>query len=257
MAVTIAVSGKGGSGKTSLICLILRQLIKNRLNPILVVDADPNSTIGENLQIEIHRTIGDIREEAIETKGSGPAGIPKNRQLEYEIQDCIVEKPDFDMLVMGRQEGPGCYCYINNVLRGYMDPLAKSYKYILMDNEAGMEHLSRRTTNNIDYLLIVSEPNPVSLNSAVRIGRLADELKLKVNNKYLILNKVSNGLHPEIERRISEAAIPLLGKVPSDDFIMEHVLDGKSLLELPDNSLAVKAVNEMLDKLDIKSAGAA
>ncbi len=254
MAVTIAISGKGGNGKTSMICLILRQLINNNLRPVLAVDADPNSTLSENLKVEAPRTIGDIREQAMETKGQGPAGISKDRNIEYEIEDCLVEKKGFDLLAMGRQEGPGCYCYINNVLRQYMDRLSSSYKYILVDNEAGMEHLSRRTTNNVDFLLIISEPTPISLNSAVRISQLADKLKLKVSKKYLVLNKVSDELKPQIEQQASESAIPLLGTVPLDDMITEYVLDGKSLLDLPDDSAAVTAINAMLDKLDIKPA---
>jgi len=251
MSVTIAISGKGGSGKTSLICLILRQLINKGAQPTLVVDADPNSTLIENLELEAPRTIGDIREQAMENKDSAPAGIPKNRQIEYELQDCLVEKGKFDLLVMGRQEGPGCYCYINNLLRQHMDRLSSSYKYILVDNEAGMEHLSRRTTNNVEFLLIVSEPSHIGLNSAARINVLADNLNLKIANKYLIINKTTDPVPSVIERQISNTAIPLLGMVPLDDAIIEYAVNGKSLLELPDNSAAVKAINEMLHKLKL------
>ena len=252
MAVTIAVSGKGGTGKTSLICLILRQLIADGLKPSLVVDADPNSTTGDNLHVQAEQTIGDIREEALDNKDSGPAGIPKNRRLEYAIEECLVESKGFDLLVMGRQEGPGCYCYINNLLREYMDRLPASYKYILIDNEAGMEHLSRRTTNNVDYLLIVSEPSQISLNSVERINKLTKSLKLKVNKTGLILNKLPDGVPPVIEQRINEIQIPLVGTIPTDPSIVDYALAGKSLLELPDDSIAVKSVNALLHKLNIK-----
>ena len=254
MATTIAVSGKGGTGKTSLTCLVLRHLINSGVGPILAIDADPNNTLNENLRINAEITIGDIREKQMEQKGLGPAGVPKGRMLEYEVEECLVEHDDFDLLVMGRQEGPGCYCYINNILREYIMKLSGSYKFVLLDNEAGMEHLSRRTTNNIDVLLLVSEPNPVSLKSALNIATLADKLKLKIGSKHLIVNKVNGKLAPVIEEKAAQTGIPLLGTVPYDQLLVEQVINEQSLLTLPDGSAAVKAVKQIFDKLELINA---
>jgi CO dehydrogenase maturation factor len=255
MAITIAVSGKGGTGKTSITCLILRHLINNGAGPILAIDADPNNTLNENLRIDAEITIGDIREKQMEEKGLGPAGVPKGRMLEYEVEECLIEHDDFDLLVMGRQEGPGCYCYINNILREYIMKLSSSYKFVLLDNEAGMEHLSRRTTNNIDVLLLVSEADPVSLKSAVNIASLADKLKLNIGSKHLIVNKVTDKMLPVVEEKVAETSIPLLGTIPYDRLLVEHVLNEESLLTLPETSGAVQAVKQIFDKLELINAG--
>jgi len=251
MSTAIAVSGKGGTGKTSVTCLILRHLINSGAGPILAIDADPNSNLHENIRVRAETTIGDVREKSMEQKGLGPAGIPKSRMLEYEVEQCLVEHDQFDLLVMGRQEGPGCYCYINNILREYIMKLSNSYKFVLLDNEAGMEHLSRRTTNNVDLLLLISEPNPVSMKSAMNIASLADKLKLKINAKYLIVNKVTDKMIPVIEEKAAATGIPLLGTIPYDRILVEHVLKQESLLALPDTSEAVQAVTEIFNKLDL------
>ncbi|HID11122.1 MAG TPA: carbon monoxide dehydrogenase, partial [Candidatus Latescibacteria bacterium] len=139
----VAVSGKGGTGKTTIAALLVRKLMRMD-GPVLAVDADPNSNLGEQLGMEVGETIGDIREEVLEEEL--PPGMTKDRYLELRIQETLTEGEGVDLLTMGRPEGPGCYCYVNHLLRGFLDRLSKNYRHIVVDNEAGMEHLSRRTT---------------------------------------------------------------------------------------------------------------
>ncbi|MDI6827677.1 MAG: AAA family ATPase, partial [Armatimonadota bacterium] len=159
----IAVSGKGGAGKTTLAALIVRYLIRKNERPILAVDADPNANFSDKLGIRTDITIGDLREDALKHKYNGPAGIPKQSLIEYGVQNAVAEGSDFDLIVMGRGEGPGCYCSVNNMLRTFLQRLSSKYKHVVIDNEAGMEHLSRRTNDKVDLMLIVSDPTPTCL----------------------------------------------------------------------------------------------
>ena len=190
----IAISGKGGTGKTTLSVLIIRWLRDNRSKSILAVDADPAANLGEMLGVPAKETVGAIREETMAKAANLPGGMTKQQFLEYKIQSSLVETPDFDLLAMGRPEGPGCYCYANNLLRDIMDTLGKNYAYVVIDNEAGMEHISRRTTRNVDHLLMVSGPTVTGIRTAGKISRLADELAVGIKNKHLILNRVSGPL---------------------------------------------------------------
>jgi CO dehydrogenase maturation factor len=188
--MVIAISGKGGVGKTTLAALTIRWLKERGKGPVLAVDADPNSNLNEHLGLPVAETIGDIREETQAALQNLPPSMTKEMYLSMRIQECIVESRGLDLLSMGRQEGPGCYCYINHLLRGYLDGLHKHYAHVVIDNEAGMEHLSRRTTQNVDALLVVSDLSQVGLQAAGRIRDLARKLQLKVGHSYLVLNRV-------------------------------------------------------------------
>ncbi len=251
MSYTIAISGKGGTGKTTISALITKNLIEKGKTPILVIDADPNSNLYYILGVEKGETIGNVREDLLREAKSGkiPAGISKETIFELKFQRSVLESKGFDLLTMGRPEGPGCYCYANLILRRYIDELSKNYKFVIMDNEAGMEHLSRRTTQNIDDLLITSDSTPMGIITAGRIRDLVDELELRVDNIYLIINRSNPELNENLIELIKEKNLNLLGIIPEDENLIEYSLNGKSILDLPTDSLSFLAVNAIIQKL--------
>lgn len=251
MSYTIAISGKGGTGKTTISALITKNLIEKGKTPILVIDADPNSNLYYILGVEKGETIGDVREDLLREVKSGkiPAGISKETIFELKFQSSVLESKGFDLLTMGRPEGPGCYCYANLILRRYIDELSKNYKFVIMDNEAGMEHLSRRTTQNIDDLLITSDSTPMGIITAGRIRDLVDELELRVDNIYLIINRSNPELSENLIELIKEKNLNLLGIIPEDENLIEYSLNEKSILDLPTDSLSFLAVNAIIQKL--------
>lgn len=188
MTYTIAVSGKGGVGKTTFAALAVRHLSEATGEVVLAVDADPNFNLGAKLGTDPGRTVGDLREEMTARGEEPPQGMSKHEYIDYQIRLALREGKGFDLLTMGRQEGPGCYCYVNNMLRTFVDRLADKYSHVVIDNEAGMEHLSRRTTRSSDTLFVVSDRSKAALDGAARIARLADEMKLQIKRKALVLN---------------------------------------------------------------------
>ena len=262
MATTIAVSGKGGVGKTTVAALLIRLLKEQRKGPVLAVDADPNSNLNELLGLPTPETIGDIREETQQALLNLPPTMTKETYLSLRIQECILESTGFDLLTMGRQEGPGCYCYINHLLRGYLDGLHRNYRYVVIDNEAGMEHLSRRTTQNVDLLLIVSDVSQASLQAAGRIHKLAHHLKLKIGRSYLLLNRVPASalrersspnpiaaLPPTVEANLAATGLDLLGLIPRDDWLEEFSLTARPIWDLPEDSLALRTLAGLLGQI--------
>ena len=196
MGFSIAVAGKGGTGKTSLCGLTIRYLIEKKHRAVLAVDADANSNLNDVLGVKVHATVGKLREtslEAIKSTAPRPGGMSMEQLFDYQIQQALIEANGFDLLVMGRPEGAGCYCAANNIIRKYMDKLADNYPYTVMDNEAGLEHLSRRTTQDTDLLLIISDSSVRGIMTAGRIGELVKELKLNVKRPVLIVNRVQDG----------------------------------------------------------------
>lgn len=191
MTFTISVAGKGGVGKTTFAALTVRHLIETTGEVVLAVDADPNSNLGEKLETSPGRTLGDIREGTLSEGDEQPKGMSKQERIDYQIRLALKEGRGFDLLTMGRQEGPGCYCYVNNMLRTIIDALAERYRYVVIDNEAGMEHLSRRTTRRSDVLFVLHDGSKASLAAARRISSLADEMRLKIGRKALVDNMVS------------------------------------------------------------------
>jgi CO dehydrogenase maturation factor len=254
MAFVIALAGKGGTGKTSIAGLTVRYLIEKKKRPVLAVDADSNSCLNETLGIDVPATIGRLREESLQAVRSGGerlGGMSMEQLLEFQVQQSLVESKSFDLIVMGRPEGPGCYCAANNILRKYTDKLSETYPYVVMDNEAGMEHLSRRTTHKVNVLLIVSDPTVRGIHTAKRINGLVDELQLEIDRRVLIINRVPINEGDNLKSLAANSGLFVAGIIPQDDLIFEYDLRGKPIFQLPANSKAVKAVFNILDSIDI------
>lgn len=258
MAVTIAISGKGGSGKTSLAAMLIRYLLESRTGgAILAVDADPNSCLGSELGVEPVNTIAEIREQA-RSKSPDSGGMNRVRSFEYGIQQVIAEASGFDLLAMGRPEGPDCYCAVNNMLRTFLDKLSAQYQFVIIDNEAGMEHLSRRTTNNVDLLCIVTEPTSLGVVTAQRISALAKQLPISVKEIAVIWNNklpVVGGQLPIEDRKSKIENVGTLGSVPFDQSIFDASMYGRTVFELEENNPAFLAVQEIFgNKLKLNKA---
>ncbi len=249
MTYSIAVAGKGGTGKTSIASLVIRYLKQNSAGPILAVDADPNANLGEGLGLGVPRTVGAIIHSFNEEKINIPAGMTKEAHLEYQLNGAMTEAKGLDMVTMGRGEGPDCYCYPNTVLRKFIDTLAGNYAYVVMDNEAGMEHLSRRTTEKVDELLLISDHSIKGVRTIARIRDLVAELKLTVKRISVMVNFVSDGLDPAVTEELARLGIELAATIPWDEAVREYDLKQKSLLDLPDTSPAVVAVNHLMTRL--------
>ena len=249
MSFNIAVAGKGGTGKTSIASLVIRYLKKKGSGPILAIDADPNANLGESLGLEVQQTVGMILDEFQREKINIPAGMTKEVYLEYKLNEAIVESEGIDLLSMGRGEGPECYCYPNLIIRKLADSLANSYTYVVMDNEAGMEHLSRRTTHNIDELLIISDHSVKGVRTITKIKELVAQLKLGVKRQSVVINFAPTQLAPPITEELSRQGIEPAVTIPVDEELYQYDLQSKPLLDLPDSSKAVTAVNDLMTKI--------
>ena len=245
MSFTIAVSGKGGTGKTTLAGMILRYLLEKGRGPILAVDADSNSNLNEVLGVEVQATIGDAREMM---KEDVPTGMTKDIWFEYKVQEALIEKKGFDLIVMGRPEGPGCYCAANTLARKCLDLLTGNYRYIVIDNEAGMEHFSRLTTRDVDLLFIVSDSSRRSILTASRIRELIHELNLRILREVLIVNRTQGDLPADVLEEIQRQKLELGGTIPVDEAIYQYDLDGKPTFQLPEESKAVQAARRIFEK---------
>ena len=246
MTISIAVAGKGGSGKTTVASLVIRYLMRNGSGPILAVDADPNANLGESLGLGIKETVGSIIDSFNEEKINIPPGMTKGVYLEYRLNQALVESQSLDMMTMGRGEGSECYCYPNLILRKFIDALADNYAYVVMDNEAGMEHLSRKTTQNVDELLIVSNHSVKGVRAVAQIAELVAKLKLSVKRQSVIINFAPPQLDTLIKEELSRLKLTPLATVPLDEAVSKYDLELRPLLDLPDSSPAVKAVNDLM-----------
>jgi CO dehydrogenase maturation factor len=253
LTINIAVAGKGGTGKTSVTSLVIRYILKNNLGTVLAVDADPNSNLAESLGLEVRQTVGRILNEFQGEKLTIPAGMTKEAYLEYKLNGAITESQNIDLITMGRGEGPECYCYPNTVIRKLVDEWSKNYAYVVMDNEAGMEHLSRRTTQNIDEMLLVSDHSIKGLRALARIRELIKELKLVITRESVIINNVPGEVDPRIKEEMERLGITPAALIPADEQISQFDLEQKPLFQLPDTSKAVTVVNELMDRLLSKS----
>ncbi len=247
----IAFAGKGGVGKTTVATLVIRYLCQNGKTPILAVDADPNSNLGETMGIEVPTTIGDIRETYMRDPQGVPSGMDKVNYLETLVEQALIEKPAFDLLVMGRQEGQGCYCMVNNILNNFTDKLSTSYKYMVVDNEAGMEHLSRRTSGKVDNLFLVTDYSLRGLRALRRIHSMLDGLKLSVKDLGIIVTRGPGKLSETFLAEVEEIGIPISAIIPDDPALLEYDMERKSLLDLPNDSLSVEAVDQMMKNCTI------
>jgi CO dehydrogenase maturation factor len=247
MAYTIALAGKGGSGKTTMSGLLIKYLVKENKTPILAVDADCNSNLNEVLGLEIKDTLGNAREEM--KKGVVPGGMTKDIFMEMKLEESLVEAAGFDLVVMGQPEGAGCYCAANTLLAGFMDRLAGNYPFIVMDNEAGMEHISRLTTKNVDILLIVSDSSRRGLQAAIRIEDLARRLNIGVGKSYAVINQVKEAPSDQALEMIKASGLELAGTVPEDRTIYEFDFNGRPTIEMPEDCPSVQAAFKIFDRI--------
>jgi len=247
MTLSIALSGKGGTGKTTLSGMLVRYLVEKDKTPILTVDADSNYNLNEVLGIEVSSTLGEVREDM--KKGHVPSGMTKDRFMDMQLEQAIIESENFDLVVMGQPEGQGCYCAANTLLSGFMQKLVNNYDYIVMDNEAGMEHISRLTTRNIDSLLIVSDPSRRGLQAAQRIKDLAENLSIGVQKIYLILNNLRAPVSDNLRSFIDDSGLELLGQIYADETIQEFDLNGRPTFELPNDNESLQQAYILFDSL--------
>jgi len=258
MGITLAVAGKGGVGKTSFSALLIRALIDAGKTPLLAIDADSNSNLHEVLGVNEPRSVGCVREETRKLGDDIPGGMTKDRFIEYQIQASLEESRHFDFLSMGRPEGPGCYCMANNILREVIARLTSNYSFVVIDNEAGLEHLSRRTEEEVDHLFIISDPAPRSLRTIGRIAELIDELGGRIHKKHLVISRVNGSaddLPETIQAEIGKLPYPPESYIPYDDALVDLDLKGQPLLKIPENAASYLAVRELLDKIGVLNSG--
>ena len=240
MTITIALAGKGGTGKTTIAGLLIRYLMEERDGSILAIDADPATNLNMVLGMEMESSVGDIREDMLDKvqssgalAGSMPGGMSKQDYLDYQVQMAVTEGDKIDLLVMGRPEGQGCYCAANQMLRVIIDRLGKQYDYVVIDNEAGMEHLSRRTTRDVDVLLLVTDPTQRGLIAAQRMAEMVPELEIGVGRTYLVVNRLLDEMPAPLADAIEKTGLTLLGTIPNDPAATEFEFSGRPLVELP------------------------
>lgn len=251
MAKTIVIAGKGGTGKTTIAALLIKLLTGKGV--VLAIDGDPSSNLHMALGLPLEETVGGVREEMARavSKGRLEPGISKPDYLQLRIQEALVESKGVDLLAMGRPEGPGCYCAANNMLRYSIDRLGSNYDYVVIDSEAGMEHISRQTTRDVDILLTISDPTIRGIVAAARMKELIGELRTHVERIALVVNRVSDGLPPEIGQAINEAKLELIGVLPEDPGMMKLEVQGAPLTGLPPDSPLQKGVLAIAGKLGL------
>ena len=248
MSHTIAITGKGGVGKTTLSALIITRLIAMGHAPVLAVDADPNSCLDANLGVKAEHTIGGVREEAREIAGKGmAAGISKQDLLEFKIGESLVEADDFDLIAMGRPEGPGCYCYANNVLKQAIGTIADSYPYVVIDNEAGLENLSRRIVKKVDLMIMVADPSMRGIETLERLYELTNEMEIEYGKLAIIVNRMRKEELPDAVIKLEEkiGADYLIG-LPDDDEIAKFAEEGKNLMLISEKNVVARKIDELL-----------
>ena len=249
MSFNIAVAGKGGSGKTSLASLVIRYLKNSGTGPILAVDADANANLGESLGLTVRQTVGRMLDEFQGDKINIPPGMTKELYLDFKLNEVLVESSRIDLLTMGRGEGPECYCYPNLILRKFADTLAENYAYMVLDNEAGMEHLSRRTTQDIDALLLVSNHSVKGVRTIARIIEMVSSLKLRVKKLLPVISAAPDELDPLVKEELERQGIELAAVIPKDEEVYRYDLELRPLLELPDTSPAVQVVRDLMEQV--------
>ena len=248
MGYTIAVAGKGGTGKTTVAGLIIDWLLKQKKGSVLAIDADPNANLGSALGVEPQENIGEIVDSIAKDPSLVPSGMSKNEYINYRIQTSLSESNGFDLLVMGRPEGPGCYCYVNNVLRQNLQKLTDNYDVIVIDNEAGMEHFSRRTTRSADCLVLVSDYSITGIRTVKNIYNLVKELDINIKKELLLVNRVKES-NDMVEQQIKNSGIEYLESLPEDEDLLELSVKGLPTSALKDNSVILKIIERIGEKL--------
>ena len=260
MTITIALAGKGGVGKTTISGMVIKYLAQKQSGSILAIDADPSSNLNMILGLNLDWTVGDIREDMLHqvknslaaggaAMGVMPGGQSKREYLDYQIRTSLSEGARFDLIAMGRGEGSGCYCAVNHNLREVIDSISKNYSFVVIDNEAGMEHLSRRTTRDVNHLLVISDPTQRGLVAAQRVASMSRELDINIEKAYLIINRVPAEMPAALIEFTKQIDLPLLGTVPSDSKITDFDFNGRPLIELDFNSIVYRSVAEMMDQI--------
>lgn len=259
MTTTIALAGKGGVGKTTIASMIIKYLAMSQPGAVLAIDADPSSNLNMVLGLDLDWTVGDIREDLLgqvkqsltlggAAMGTIAGGVSKQEYLDYQVRSAVMEGEQVDLIAMGKPEGPGCYCAVNHSLREVVDAISRNYRYVVIDNEAGMEHLSRRTTRDVQYLIVVTDPTQRGLVAAERIAGFRHDLDISIENTGLILNRLNGAVPPALQERIDKMDIPLLGVVPADSELTEFEFSGRPLVELDKDSEVFSAVAKILEK---------
>ncbi|MDR3586991.1 MAG: AAA family ATPase [Desulfosporosinus sp.] len=251
MTKYIAVAGKGGVGKTTFTALLLRQMVHQRRGiSVLAVDADPNANLGEALGLTVTATISDLLEQTKDPKAI-PNGMSKQIFIEYKLSQALVETKDIDLFAMGGPQGAGCYCYANDLLRKYIETIGENYDFVVVDSEAGLEHISRRTIPRIDEMFVISDSSARGVRSAGRVHELIRGLKSAVGSLHLIVTKSSEGSMESLTAEIERTGLTLIGDIPLDPMVVEYDLAGKPLYDLPDDAVSVKAVESILNRAGI------
>lgn len=251
MTTTIALAGKGGTGKTTVAALLVRHLVRRRLGTVLAIDADPSSNLNLVLGLSLTTTVGEIREALLAgvQNGSVGTGITRHDFLQTEIRLAVEEGGHVDLLAMGRPEGQGCYCSVNHMLREIIDGFSQHYDFVVIDNEAGLEHLSRRTTRDVDILIVVTDPTVRGTKTAAGIVKLADELHINVGRTMLVVNRVEGDLPPPLRQALDGLNTALTGVIPADPCVAEYDAVGRPLVELGADSTAARAIEALAEKL--------
>jgi CO dehydrogenase maturation factor len=260
MSITIALAGKGGVGKTTIAGMVIKYLVQNKPGPVLAIDADPSSNLNMVLGLDLDWTVGDIREDMLAqvksslviggaAMGSLPGGISKHDYLDHQIRASLAEGEAFDLIAMGRSEGAGCYCAVNHNLREVIDSISRNYRYIVIDNEAGMEHLSRRTTRDVQHLLVVSDPTQRGIVAAERIASFRNELDIRIEHAYLIINRLPSSIPAALQAEVDKLDLPLLGTIASDEELSKFEFSGRPLVDLGNDSPVYQSVARMMDSI--------
>lgn len=246
MPKVIALAGKGGVGKTTIGGMLVRYLVeKVRKGPVLAVDADPNSNLNEVLGVSVHATIGEAREKL---KEDVPAGMSKDNWLEYKVQEAVIEAKGFDLLVMGRPEGPGCYCAANSMAKKYIDALKGNYAFVVVDNEAGMEHMSRLVTQDVDVLYVISDPTPRGILTVSRILSIIGELGLHIRQTIVIVNRLNERDSAILQKAAEDREVAIGGTVRNDEDLVRADAAGKTVFELEPSSKSLADAWAIFDR---------
>ena len=254
MAIKIAVAGKGGTGKTTFCGMLIDWMCKNGKSPILAVDADANSNLNEVLGVEVEITLGDVRELVATAENKLvspiPVGMSKQDFMDHKLQSALIEDDDFDLIVMGRTQGKGCYCFVNDLLQKELLKLEKGYKYMVVDNEAGMEHISRGVLPDVDYIVLVSDCSRRGVQAVARIAELVKEVGMKPERVVLVVNRAPNGeLNEGTKEEIEKHGLELIGVIPQDEMVYQYDCDGNATCKLPESNAARRAVDNIAIKL--------
>ena len=247
MPVSIAMAGKGGTGKTTVSGMLIKYLVSKGKSPVIAVDADANANLNEVLGLEVTETLGNAREEM--KKGIVPSGMTKDVFISMKLEQAVMEQTGFDLVVMGQPEGAGCYCAANTLLAGFLERLADNYPYLVMDNEAGMEHLSRLTTKNMDLLLIVTDTSRRGLQAGLRIHKLAKDLNLGVGKSYIIINQAKSDPTAEVMEILADSGLELAGVIPEDEQVYEFDLNGRPTIDIDETNPALAAAYSIFDRI--------